>query len=69
MTKFFILTIYLAYPSWMRFPNGSAGKESTCNVGDAGDSDSIQRLERFSGGGNGNLLLCSCLENSMDSGA
>ena len=36
------------------FPNGSAGKESTCNAGDIG--------------GNGNPLQYSCLENPMDRG-
>ena len=39
---------------------GSDGKESTCN---AGDLDSIPRLGRSSGGGHGNLLQYSCLEN------
>ena len=53
----------------MRFPNGSSDKESTCNVGDAGDLGSIHKSGRFPGGGNGNLLLCSCLQNSMDSRA
>ena len=39
---------------------GSDGKESTCNVGDL---DSIPGLGRSSGGGHGNLLQYSCLEN------
>ena len=39
---------------------GSDGKESTCN---AGDLDSIPVLGRSSGGGHGNLLQYSCLEN------
>ena len=39
---------------------GSGGKESTCN---AGDLDSIPRLGRSSGGGHGNLLQYSFLEN------
>ena len=34
-----------------------------------GDTGSIPRSGRFSGGGNGNLLQCSCLENPMDRGA
>ena len=38
----------------------SAGKESTCNARDLG---SIPGLERSSGGGHGNLLQQSCLEN------
>ena len=42
---------------------GSAGKESTCNVGDLG---SIPGLEKSPGEGNGYPLQCSGLENSMD---
>ena len=33
------------------FPDGSAGKESACNAGDAGDSGPIPGLERSPGGG------------------
>ena len=44
----------------MGFPGVSHGKESTCNVGDIG---SIPRLGRFPGGGHGNPLQYSCLEN------
>ena len=44
----------------MGFPGGSDGKESTCNVGDLG---SISGLGRSPGGGQGNLLHYSCLEN------
>ena len=47
----------------MGFPCGSAGKESTCNVGDLG---SIPGLGRSPGEGNGYPLLYSGLENSMD---
>ena len=39
---------------------GSDGKESTCNVGDLG---SIPGLGRAPGGGHGNPLQYSCLEN------
>ena len=45
------------------FPDGSAGKESTCNVGELG---LIPGLGRFSGEGKGYPLRYSCLENSMD---
>ena len=45
------------------FPCGSAGKESTCNVGDLG---SIPGLGRSPGEGKGYPLLYSSLENSMD---
>ena len=42
------------------FRGGSDGKESTCNVGDL---SSIPGLGRSPGGGHGNPLYCSCLEN------
>ena len=48
------------------FPGGSDGEESTCNAGDLG---SIPGLGRSPGGGNGNPLQYSCLENPMDRGA
>ena len=38
-------------------------------AGDARDMGSIPGSERSPGIGNGNLLQCSCLENSMDRGA
>ena len=44
----------------MGFPCGSAGKESACNVGDLG---LISVLGRSPGGGHGNPLQYSCLEN------
>ena len=52
------------------FPGGSDGKESTCNAGDLG---LIPGLGRSPGGGYGNLLWYSCLENphgqrNLDSG-
>ena len=50
----------------MSFPGGSDGKESACNAGDLG---SIPGLRRSPGGGHGNPLQYSCLENPMDRGA
>ena len=47
----------------MGFSDGSAGKESSCNVGDL---RLIPGLGRSPGEGNGNLLQYSGLENSMD---
>ena len=44
------------------FPGGSDGKESAYIVGDLG---SIPGLGRSPGGGNGNSLQYSCLENPM----
>ena len=46
----------------MGFPGGSAGKESTCSVGELG---SIPGLGRSPGEGNGYLLQYSGLENSI----
>ena len=42
------------------FPGASDGKESACN---AGDPCLIPWLRRSSGGGHGNPLQYSCLEN------
>ena len=42
------------------FPGDSDGKDSTCNAGDPG---SIPELGRSPGGGHGNPLQYSCLEN------
>ena len=53
----------LPTPVFLGFPSGSAGKESTYNVGDLG---SIPGLERSPGEGNGYPLQYSGLENSMD---
>ena len=44
----------------MGFPGGSDSKESACNAGDLG---SIPGLGRSPGGGHGNPLQYSCLEN------
>ena len=51
--------------STMGSPDGSVGKQSACNAEDLG---SIPGSGRTPGGGNGNLLQYSCLENSMDRG-
>ena len=48
------------------FPGGSDGKESACSVEDLG---SISWLGRSPGGGHGNPLQYSCLENLKDRGA
>ena len=45
------------------FPDGSAGKESTCNVGDLG---SIPGFGSFPGEGNGYPLQYSGLQNFMN---
>ena len=44
-------------------------KNLPANVGDPRDAGSIPRSGRSPGEGNGNPLLYSCLEKSMDRGA
>ena len=51
------LEVFLCFEG---FPGGSNGKESACNAGDLG---SIPELGRSPGGGQGNPLQYSCLEN------
>ena len=54
----------LPTPVFLDFPCGSAGKESTSNVGDLG---SIPELGRSPGEGKSYMLQHSGLENSMES--
>ena len=49
--------------------SGSVIKNLPASTGDIGDAGSIPGSERSSGGGNGNPLQYSCLENPMDRGA
>ena len=58
--NFIILSWYILCDD-TGFPGGSVGKESTCNAGDLGSSSG---LRRFPGGGHGNQLQYSCLENT-----
>ena len=51
------------------FPGGSVVKNPPANAGDAEDSVSISGSGRSPGGGNGNPLQYSCLENPVDKGA
>ena len=44
-------------------------KNPPANEGYIRDTGSIPGLGRSPGGGNGNSLQCSCLENPMDRGA
>ena len=57
-----VLVIF-GLPWWL------SSKESTCNVETSGDKSSIPGLGRSPGGGHGNLLPYSYLENPMDRGA
>ena len=54
------MVIFKGYTLFMGFPGGSDSKESACNVGDMG---LIPRLGRSPGGGHGNPLQYSYLEN------
>ena len=51
------------------FPVGSVVKNPPASKGATGDAGLIPGLGRFPGGGNGNPLWYSCLENPMDRGA
>ena len=54
---------------FLGFPSGAVVKNPPANAGDTGDVGSIPGSGRSPGGGNGNPLRYSCLENSMDRGA
>ena len=67
LSNMFFLHAFWVTPSASEdFPGGSDSKESACNAGGQG---SIPGLGRSPGGGHGNPLQYSCLENPMDRGA
>ena len=51
------------------FPDGTSGKESACQCRRCQNLGLIPGSGRSPGGGNGNPLQYSCLENSIDRGA
>ena len=53
--------------SFMGFPGGTVVKNLSANGVDARDADLIPGSGRSPGGGNGNPLQYSCVENPMDS--
>ena len=53
----------------MGFPFGAVVENLPVNSGDTRDPGSMPGLGRSPGGGNGNPLQYSCLENSMGGGA
>ena len=59
----------ISYAPFSAFCDGSASEEYACNEGDTEDSGSVPGSGRSPGGGNGNPLQYSCLENPMDLGA
>ena len=54
------INLPLGFPQWL------SNKESACNVGAIGDAGSISGSGKSSGGGLGNPLPYSCLENPID---
>ena len=82
-TGFFLPTSWMAFPIFFLpdltlanlysqvwgFPGVSVVKSPPTNAGDPRDSGSIPGSGRSLGGGNGNPLQYSCLEQSMDKGA
>ena len=56
-------TTLFGLPQWL------SSEESVRNAGDTGHVGSIPGSGRSAGGGHGNPLQCSCLENPMDGGA
>jgi len=50
------------------FPGGTVVKNTPDNAGDTRDVGLIPGLEGSHGGGNGNPLQYSCLENFLDRG-
>ena len=54
---------------FMGLPGASVVKNPPVNAGDTGDASLIPGLGRSPGGGHGNPLQYSCLENPVDRGA
>ena len=65
-----VFQLYLFYNLhiYRGFPGSAVVKNPPANAGDGRDVGSILGLGGYSGGGNGNPLQYSCLENPMDRG-
>ena len=63
------LAYSLLVPLLVPLPGGTMVKNPPANAGDVRDAGSVPGSGRSLGGGNGNLLQYSCLENSVDRGA
>jgi len=59
----------MEYYSTMVLPRWSVVKNPPASAGDAKDKGSVSGSGRSPGGGNGNPLQYSCLENCMDRGS
>ena len=55
--------------SVLGFPGGTSGEDLLANARDIRDMGSVPGSGRCPGGGHGNPLQYSCLENSTDRGA
>ena len=60
-----VVKLNILYPVWVYvgFPGSSVVKNLPANAEDIRDPGSIPGLRRSLGGGHGNPLQCSCLEN------
>ena len=63
-----VLLFALEYTTF-GLPQWLSNKESTCNAGVTGDTGLIPGSGRSPGGGNGNPLQCSYMENPTGRGA
>ena len=60
--------LYIFICRCIDIPGGTSGKNPTANAGDIRDVGLIPGLGRYSGGGHGNPLQYSRLEDPMDRG-
>ena len=67
--QFVIISFFLILINMMGFPGGRERKNLPASAGGARDVDSVPGLRRSPGGGNGNPVHYSCLENPHDRGA
>ena len=67
--NYYINIIKLFFILIKDFPGSSVVKNPSANTGDIGDEGLIPRSGRSPGGGNGNPLHYSDLENTVDRGA
>ena len=63
------LKLFCVWHKQQRFCVWYSGKQSACSAGDAGNVGAIPVLGRSPGGGHGNPLQCSCLENRKNRGS
>ena len=67
LSTFGVISVWIL--AFVAGTDGSVGKESICNAGDARDVGSILGSGRSPGGVHGNPLQYSCRESLMDRGA